>query len=461
MTMKSVTLIVVILLSFMSLRGRTAPLVSDTVEYRCPPCGCCNDSDSFSGPGFCPACGMALIPINEGMEATVDEWLGPLLEDGALGPLYPKLIYPVFLVGILFAIFQLLARYRGQKALNPFLSGLILVMALYGFKNQLYGVQNGITDNWRTLFMPLSGILWLGPLYLLYIRSTLRSSYAWKRRDFFHFLPGFLFFIAYSILFLSPERIQRAFMISPFEIIFSHAEQILSICLGFVYWYGAKIELAVAKSLPDQHQKDFLGWLQRSLIGFLGLFVVWGTIIGLNSWLYQFGVTTLTYNPLWITIGLMLFWCSFEIIRQPELFLMAADSKPSKTSAKKLDKELLERKIHLETLMQQQKPYTDPELSLSKLAQSMEVPSRYLSAVLNNAVGKSFYEFVNQYRVEEVKKLLRDPANSNLTIEAIANQAGFKSKSTFNAAFKKQVHMTPRQFLKLESQERNTSKPKK
>ena len=58
---------------------------------------------------------------------------------------------------------------------------------------------------------------------------------------------------------------------------------------------------------------------------------------------------------------------------------------------------------------------------------------------------------MNYYRVAEVKNLLQDLQNNNLTIEAIAQIAGFKSKSTFKTAFKKLTNMTPRQFMKQAS----------
>ena len=98
--------------------------------------------------------------------------------------------------------------------------------------------------------------------------------------------------------------------------------------------------------------------------------------------------------------------------------------------------------------MTQEKLYKDQHLNLEKLAKAMELNPRHLSGFLNQVMGKNFYELVNSYRIIEVKQLLQDPLNSYLTIEAIAQKAGFKSKSTFNTAFKKATSLTPRQFMK-------------
>ncbi len=98
--------------------------------------------------------------------------------------------------------------------------------------------------------------------------------------------------------------------------------------------------------------------------------------------------------------------------------------------------------------MNDEKVYRNVNLTLDKLAEKVGINPRYLSTILNNVIGKNFYDFVNLYRIEEVKQLLQDSENRKLTIEAIANKCGFKTKSSFNTAFKKYVTLTPTQYLK-------------
>ena len=74
--------------------------------------------------------------------------------------------------------------------------------------------------------------------------------------------------------------------------------------------------------------------------------------------------------------------------------------------------------------------------------------SYHLSQLLNENLNQKFYDFVNGYRVEEAKRALFDPANDHLTILAVALEAGFSSKSAFNAAFKKFAGTTPSDFRK-------------
>lgn len=94
------------------------------------------------------------------------------------------------------------------------------------------------------------------------------------------------------------------------------------------------------------------------------------------------------------------------------------------------------------------KPYLDPELSLSSLAKQLEMGRSQLSQLINSGTGQNFYDFVNKYRVEEVKRLMTDPQMKNYNLLGIALEAGFKSKSTFNLIFKRFTGLTPTEFRK-------------
>jgi len=99
-------------------------------------------------------------------------------------------------------------------------------------------------------------------------------------------------------------------------------------------------------------------------------------------------------------------------------------------------------------LMEREKLFTNSELTLQELADALALSPHNLSEVINTQLGKNFYDFVNGYRVEEVQRRLQDPHNAHLTVLALGLEAGFKSKSSFNAVFKKHVRMTPSQYRK-------------
>ncbi len=104
--------------------------------------------------------------------------------------------------------------------------------------------------------------------------------------------------------------------------------------------------------------------------------------------------------------------------------------------------------------METEKPYLDSELTLGKLAEELSMVSYHLSEVLNEALGKNFYDFINIYRVEAVKQFMADPKTSNLTLLGIAFDAGFNSKTAFNRAFKKATGLSPSKYRQKNTQEK-------
>jgi len=107
-----------------------------------------------------------------------------------------------------------------------------------------------------------------------------------------------------------------------------------------------------------------------------------------------------------------------------------------------------ELKVLLLTKMEKEKLYLDASLTIHSLANQLNSNNKYISQLINNDFKKNFVLFVNEYRIREAKKLLLDEANNNITIESIGYDVGFKSKSAFNATFKKITNQTPSEFRK-------------
>lgn len=109
-------------------------------------------------------------------------------------------------------------------------------------------------------------------------------------------------------------------------------------------------------------------------------------------------------------------------------------------------------KIHqqLTGLMESEKLFTDPELNLDDLAARLSVSSNALSQVINSLEQRNFYDYINDLRVREFKRLAVLPENSRLTLLSIAYEAGFNSKTSFNRNFKKATGISPREFCQQE-----------
>lgn len=420
---------------------------TNQILYRCPPCGCDHDHLFFHEAGTCPQCNMALVKVPMGVVRKVDKGVAPYFATGMLGQLYTKLIYPIFSIGILLSLFLLLKGIKG-RSLNVFLTLIILVLSLYGFKNQLFAVKYSLTNSYKSLFTPISFILWLGPFIFFYVKSLTMSPFKWKMKYWIHFLPGTVMFLYYAVLFITPASIKLRFMHSPFEVRFSHWEQGLAILIGAVYLFSTHRLFVKWMKINFIKDKKMVRWIYRFHVGFFILFVCWGLQIFINYWIYDFGVATVSYNPLWLVMGMLLLWLGIEIVADIKYFLLSKNLLSSNGNHPYSAEEVKRFKSKLDTLMESTKMYIDPSLSLENLASALQIHPKSLSAVLNNGLGKSFYEYVNEFRIEEVKERLADGSSRNFTIESIANQSGFRSKSSFNTAFRKHVSMTPREYMK-------------
>lgn len=110
------------------------------------------------------------------------------------------------------------------------------------------------------------------------------------------------------------------------------------------------------------------------------------------------------------------------------------------------DAEATRLKTSLLAVMESERLWKNSELTLAHLAARLRTTPHKLSEVLNSEVGQTFYDFVNGYRVREVQRRIREGEARALKILALALDAGFASKSTFNEAFKKHTGQTPSNF---------------
>ncbi|WP_176454249.1 AraC family transcriptional regulator [Siphonobacter sp. BAB-5385] len=101
---------------------------------------------------------------------------------------------------------------------------------------------------------------------------------------------------------------------------------------------------------------------------------------------------------------------------------------------------------------QDEKLYLNPQLTLSALALKTGITTHELSYVLNTGLGKNFYQFINELRIQEAKALLLSDDLKHIDLLGMGLKAGFNSKTTFYTTFKKATHLTPKQYIKTHTQ---------
>lgn len=150
-----------------------------------------------------------------------------------------------------------------------------------------------------------------------------------------------------------------------------------------------------------------------------------------------------------VVVSICTFWITFKAIKVPELFrVVEFGTKKEKYSHSILPSDKYQNlENDIIAIMEEQQLYLDAELNLGMLAQKLGHSNQILSQYLNQSLNTSFYDFVNDYRLRQAKRMLIDPNFGYLTIEAIAKESGFKSKSTFYSFFKRKMGLTPKQYV--------------
>ncbi|REC62536.1 AraC family transcriptional regulator [Chryseobacterium pennae] len=151
-------------------------------------------------------------------------------------------------------------------------------------------------------------------------------------------------------------------------------------------------------------------------------------------------------------------WYLFKALNNPDLFRnidsklklvseLVSEEKSSKESIED-EREYNEELLKLKKYMVEKRPYLNSSLTIQDVSSDIEIPVRDLSLLINHQLGQHFYDFVNAYRIESAKDILKDTSKSKVTVLEILYEVGFNSKSSFNTAFKKHTGNTPTSYRK-------------
>jgi AraC-like DNA-binding protein len=305
----------------------------------------------------------------------------------------------------------------------------------------------------------------LGPLFYLYIRSSLNPEE--KKKPLVHFIPFFfwLFYIVFA--FIQPDEqkynsfietkhpdwgylvVQTTISDDPLGI--RRFVNQLTVMQLVAYFSVAIITLLKRfRSLNQSLFKtdsELLIILRNTTIHFLmivTIFIVTKLYFGMRSDIGGYLVASY--------ISFMIYATSYQILNRsdffdkPGSFFSFPSLKYQKSSLSEEDKEMIIAKITKE--MEGKNYYTNNLASLSGLAKQVNESSHHVSQVINEKLNKSFFELLAFYRVEYAKKLIREDKHSKLTVEELAELVGYNSKSSFNVAFKKYSSKTPSEYRK-------------
>lgn len=286
----------------------------------------------------------------------------------------------------------------------------------------------------------------IAPLLWFYIVELTGGRVRFSTTSLLHFVP-FLAIAFFSVAFGSflDDTAAKEFLVHRPHLRFT------------IFWTAVVIQFWAYQYAIRKKWRAFQSLLREELSNTEDVSISWvrffmGVFLAISICLLLALIAVLhlhTTNWLWKAMGIVLSLSTFALgykgILQKEIFYPIPSAEPVPENREKPSQELIER---LRTFMTDTKPYLDPELSLSSLAKQMGMTRNQLSELINAGLGENFYDFINRYRVEEVKRLMADPQKQHYNLLGIALEAGFKSKSTFNLIFKRFTGLTPTEYRK-------------
>lgn len=370
-----------------------------------------------------------------------------------------------------------LAARRPRRTPNLLLSALVLAFALHLASVVYYSAD---LVEWLPHFFGLTQPLPLafGPLLYLYAITASGQQHRLGLRDWWHALPCAAFYIWGLPIYLQGSEgkvaLYRAIQTGQLPL-----QSRVAIPLVLLSGVGYTVATLVALRRHQGVVAENYSSLERVNLQWLRWLALASALIWLTALLFegadstQWAVSLPGDFVVAVGITLVIHAIGFWGLRQPEIFrYVTAEHAVVPTTPQPIVESLTEPasdpvsdqslpryersglsprdaealKSRLLSLMDDEHLYRSADLKLGDLAERLGTTPHRLSEVLNALLGQSFYDFINGYRVREVQTRLQGPDGARLTYLALALDAGFASKSTFNAVFKKHTGMTPSEY---------------
>ncbi len=377
-----------------------------------------------------------------------------------------NLIHEFALVcGIIITLLILLLLGKKQnKQLHDYFLLIFFIAVLFLFLNHYANYHQIFWLHVSTNFLTASINFLIGPLIYYYIKSLFTKVNYKTPRFWLTFLP----FLIYTLIFTLPLTLSNptdGLIVDYLHLYLDNSTAFYTVeTLYLLFFTLLALQLLeqftnVLKSYYSNLTRADILWSKRLLLGVILYLVIDITLTISEITLYQFLIPHYYINVM--TILLVVLYLGYYGFFQAQMllpsFLMEKTSgfksknvkkKSTKSNTSFSTEEITQIKAALHKSLEKEQLYLNETLTLSDLAQEVQLTDKKLSAFINQELDTNFYELVNQYRIATFKTEVALVANQNLTIWGIASQCGFNSKTSFNRIFKKQTGLTPSQYQK-------------
>lgn len=351
---------------------------------------------------------------------------------------------------LLLAIVLLIKKAPNKKA-NNIIGFLFLVIALYSYlvsfryKSLFEGNYTALTH-----YIPIDGILLLlmAPSLYLYILTILNKQVNFSNwKMLFHLIPTipFVIFIIYFFslpLSLRIDWFVRDFTVGTWEnnllnvVLYSQIPIYLFVCYSVI-----KKQLKVSNYVIVNNVQQDISWLKTYLIMNISFMLLSAPLC------FYFANERANIIIGEIGMNIQFVYIFFKSAFQKNIFSTEIIAMSNNGPVLKIDDQIAEKYLlSLQSFMMEKKPFLNEECNLQSISEHTGITIHQLSNIINYRLKKSFPEFINEYRIDESKRILSSNLSEKITLEAVGFECGFGSKSSFNKAFKKHTNSTPSEF---------------
>lgn len=366
--------------------------------------------------------------------------------------LFDLLLLVSFAQGLIFGIMVIVSPTLRQSP-SLFLGIGVMLISIIG--------ANLLLSNWgfddRYYFIDYAGddlpwiLLFYVPILIFFLRSV-DHPYAKRPQLGWLVLP----FVVYAFLNLF-VNFQVDFGWYQFDRMSQYQDWIYTSesIIAILYTLGLSIwayRVVRQSSLDHKEQKNLLqiwGFMMILLAGWILYEIVPPTVGLVERWIG---------NTLWLGVSTFIYWLTYRRL----FHLQSADMAPTAPLTSPVQLEAPQPSpikktapgfrpdhptfVALEKRFSEQERFRDPQLTREIIAEELGISPGYLSQLIKSITSNSFSYYLNQYRVEAVKKMLHDPKYDAYSLLAVGQEAGFTSRSAFFTSFKKFTGMTPKAF---------------
>ncbi len=350
--------------------------------------------------------------------------------------------------GVVFA--AILWKKSSKEYLANKFKAILLIVASYELLNQVLRLFDiGYYDTWYHLTLDLE---WsYGPLLYLYIKAQVTPNLKIKRKDLWLSIPIIL-------------QIFGSIYVRSQNFFWDGTKDSLTWLgfYGYAYWMNYSTLPIIAsiliiffsyKSIQllkklDPHEVDLKNfkWVYNLVRLFRIYYLIVLIILVMDLAIYlntvsidYYYFTRFYYYPFFIGVAILSYWFGISSIIRDDQRVLKIRKKISDSELQIL----ADLTSKLNTLMAEKKVYKESALTLNLLAEKLNTKAYLLTKTLNEVIHKSFTDYVNEYRVSEIQRLIQNPENDKYTLLSLAYEAGFNSKSSFNRAVKKHLGISP------------------